>query len=117
VIDAAASVVLCCVIGESCEVGPGTVLHSGVVLQRHVRIGRNVTVHASSVLGADGFGYERGADGTLEKFPHLGGVLVEDDVEIGSNTSIDRGSLGDTVLSRGCKIDNQVHVAHNVVVG
>lgn len=81
------------------------------------RIGRNVTVFSGTVIGADGFGYERRADGGMEKFIHKGGVVIEDDVEIGSNTSIDRGTLGDTILRRGAKVDNQVHIAHNCDVG
>lgn len=116
-IDPEASIGPHCVIGDRCVVGSNSVLHPGVVLQSQVRVGRNVTIHANTVIGADGFGYERAADGRLQKFPHLGGVVIEDDVEIGSNTSIDRGSLGDTILCRGCKIDNQVHVAHNVLIG
>jgi UDP-3-O-[3-hydroxymyristoyl] glucosamine N-acyltransferase len=106
-----------CVVGEGCVVGAGSVLNAGVVLYDNVRLGRNVIVHSGTVIGADGFGYERADDGALEKFPHLGGVVIEDDVEIGSNTSIDRGSLGDTLIKRGAKIDNQVHISHNVVVG
>ena len=76
-----------------------------------VRIGCNCTI------GLPGFGYEKDQAGAYWRFPHLGGVRIEADVEIGSNTCIDRGSLGDTVIGRGCKIDNLVHVAHNVVLG
>lgn len=69
------------------------------------------------MIGADGFGYQRNESGELEKFPHLGGVVIEDNVEIGSNTCIDRGTLGDTIIREGSKIDNLVHIAHNVIVG
>ncbi len=100
-----------------CRIGAGSILHPQVVLYDGTRLGRNVVVHAGTVIGADGFGYERDGSGRLEKFPHLGGVLIEDDVEIGSNTSIDRGTLDDTVIRRGARIDNQVHIAHNVSVG
>lgn len=117
VIDATASIGAGCFIGEDCHIGAGSILHPHIVLHSRTIIGRNVVVHSGTVIGSDGFGYERRQNGELEKFPHYGGVVIEDDVEIGSNTSIDRGSLANTVLRRGCKIDNQVHVAHNVIVG
>jgi UDP-3-O-[3-hydroxymyristoyl] glucosamine N-acyltransferase len=116
VIDPAAYVGPNAVIGR-CTVGAGTEINANVILYDGTRVGANVTIHAGTVIGADGFGYERLADGSMEKFIHLGGVVIEDDVEIGSNTSIDRGTLGDTVIRRGAKIDNQVHVAHNCSVG
>jgi UDP-3-O-[3-hydroxymyristoyl] glucosamine N-acyltransferase len=106
-----------CHIGADCEVGEGTVLHPHVVLYDRVRIGARCRVNSGTVIGADGFGYERNEAGELEKFPHLGGVIVADDVEIGSNTSIDRGSLGDTVIGARARVDNLVHVAHNVQIG
>jgi UDP-3-O-[3-hydroxymyristoyl] glucosamine N-acyltransferase len=106
-----------CSLGERVEIGAGTVIHAGVQIYDRVRIGRNVTIHAGTVIGADGFGYERDAQGVLVKFPHLGGVVIEDDVEIGANTCIDRGALGDTRVCKGARIDNLVHVAHNTVVG
>lgn len=80
-------------------------------------MGARCRVNSGTVIGADGFGYERNEHGELEKFPHLGGVLIGDDVEIGSNTSIDRGSLGNTVIGDRARIDNLVHVAHNVQIG
>ena len=104
------------VIGR-CEVGAGSVVHANVVLYDGVRIGQRVTIHGGTVIGADGFGYERTEDGTMEKCVHLGGVVIEDEVEIGSNTSIDRGSLGNTIIRHGAKIDNQVHIAHNADIG
>ena len=104
-------------VGEDCVVGEGTVIHGHVHLYPKTRIGRNVVIDAGAVIGADGFGYERNEKGEMEKFPHMGGVVIEDDVEIGSNTCIDRGSLGDTIIHKGAKIDNLVHIAHNVVVG
>lgn len=105
-----------CSIGEA-EVGEGTAIHAGVHIYDGVRIGRNVIIHSGTVIGADGFGYQRNEEGELEKFPHIGGVVIEDDVEIGANTCIDRGTLGDTVICQGARIDNLVHIAHNVVVG
>jgi len=116
VIDPAAYVGPNAVIGR-CVVGPATEIHANVTLYDGTRVGANVTIHAGCAIGADGFGYERLADGTMEKFVHLGGVVIEDDVEIGSNTSIDRGALADTVIRRGTKIDNQVHIAHNCDIG
>lgn len=101
----------------ACVVGDGSVIHAGVRLQDGTRIGKNVIIHPGTVIGADGFGYERDDDGALVKFPHLGGVQIEDDVEIGANVCIDRGALVDTLVRTGAKIDNFVHIAHNVVVG
>jgi UDP-3-O-[3-hydroxymyristoyl] glucosamine N-acyltransferase len=104
-------------IDADCKVGEGTIIHGHVHIYAKTRIGRRVSIHAGTVIGADGYGYQRNSAGELEKFPHVGGVVIEDDVEIGSNTSIDRGTLGDTVIRRGARIDNLVHIAHNVVVG
>jgi UDP-3-O-[3-hydroxymyristoyl] glucosamine N-acyltransferase len=106
-----------CSIGEGVQIGNATVIHAGVHIYDGVRIGRNVTIHAGTVLGADGFGYERNEAGQLEKFPHVGGVVIEDNVEIGANTCVDRGTLGDTLICEGARIDNLVHVGHNVRVG
>lgn len=116
-IDPTASIGAFCVVGPDCSIGAGSVLYPHVTVYRGVRIAERVVVHAGTVIGADGFGYERNEEGELEKFPHIGGVVIESDVEIGSNTSIDRGTLGDTILRRGAKIDNQVHISHNVDVG
>jgi UDP-3-O-[3-hydroxymyristoyl] glucosamine N-acyltransferase len=104
-------------IGPDCEVGDDSVLWGNVQCYARTRIGRRVTIHAGTVIGADGFGYERNEAKELEKFPHVGGVVIEDDVEIGANTCIDRGTLADTIVRQGARIDNLVHIAHNVVVG
>jgi UDP-3-O-[3-hydroxymyristoyl] glucosamine N-acyltransferase len=104
-------------VGGECEIGRGTVIYGHVHIYPKTRIGRNVVVHAGTVIGADGFGYHRNEDGELEKFPHIGGVIIGDDVEIGANTCIDRGALGNTIIHKGAKVDNLVHIAHNVVVG
>ncbi|HVR40188.1 MAG TPA: UDP-3-O-(3-hydroxymyristoyl)glucosamine N-acyltransferase [Thermoanaerobaculia bacterium] len=104
-------------VAEECSIGEGTVIYGHVHIYPKTTIGRNVTIHAGTVIGADGYGYQRNERGELEKFPHIGGVVIEDDVEIGSNTSIDRGTLGNTIIREGARIDNLVHVAHNVVVG
>jgi UDP-3-O-[3-hydroxymyristoyl] glucosamine N-acyltransferase len=103
-------------IGE-CVIGAGSVIHGRAYLYSGTRLGRRVIVHAGAVLGADGFGYQRDENLEFAKFPHLGGVVVEDDVEIGANTCIDRGTLADTLIREGAKIDNLVHIAHNVVIG
>lgn len=105
------------VLEDGASVGKDCVIHGGVFIYRGVKIGDRVTIHAGTVIGADGFGYERDETGALIKFPHLGGVVIENDVEIGSNTCIDRGTLGNTQIKNGAKIDNLVHIAHNVVVG
>ena len=104
-------------VGSNCSIGRGSVLHRGVHIYPGTQIGENVVVHSGTVVGADGFGYQRGDDGVFEKFPHLGGVIIENDVEIGANTCIDRGTLAATLIREGAKIDNLVHIAHNVVVG
>jgi UDP-3-O-[3-hydroxymyristoyl] glucosamine N-acyltransferase len=98
-------------------IGEGTVIHGHCHIYDKVHIGNNVTVHAGTVIGSEGFGYERNDEGKLERFPHIGGVVIEDNVDIGANTCIDRGTLGDTIIRKGAKIDNLVHIAHNIVVG
>jgi UDP-3-O-[3-hydroxymyristoyl] glucosamine N-acyltransferase len=103
-------------IGRGVEVGADCIIHPRVTIYPNVRIGDRVVVHAGTVIGADGFGYVF-AEGRQQKFPQLGGVIIEDDVEIGSNTSIDRGSLGETFIGQGSKIDNLVQIAHNVCIG
>jgi UDP-3-O-[3-hydroxymyristoyl] glucosamine N-acyltransferase len=104
------------VLGPRCRVGEGSVLHPHVVLREDVDVGRGVTIHAGAVLGADGFGYV--FDGTRhQKIPQVGRVVIEDDVEIGANVTIDRATLGDTVIGHGTKIDNLVQIGHNTVIG
>lgn len=105
-----------CYVPADCTIGEASILWSSVTLYPQVRIGNRVTIHSGAVLGSDGFGYERTASGALIKFPQLGRLLIEDDVEIGANTSINRGALDDTVIGTGCKIDDLVYIAHNVVV-
>lgn len=117
IVDPSASVGPYVYIGPNCEVGAGVVLHPHVVLCTSVKIGAGSVVNSGTVIGADGFGYERNEQGVLEKFPHLGGVLIGEQVEIGTNTSIDRGTLGDTVIGDRVRIDNQVHISHNVSIG
>ncbi len=103
-------------IGRGVEIGADCVIHPRVTIYPNARIGNRVVIHSGTVIGADGFGYVF-AEGRHQKFPQLGKVIVEDDVEIGANTTIDRGSLGETVIGQGSKIDNLVQIAHNVRVG
>jgi UDP-3-O-[3-hydroxymyristoyl] glucosamine N-acyltransferase len=104
------------VLGEGVQVGAQCVFHPRVTVYPRARIGNRVILHAGVVVGSDGFGYVF-AEGRHHKFPQLGQVVIEDDVEIGSNTTLDRGSLGTTLIGQGTKIDNLVQVAHNVRVG
>jgi len=106
-----------CVIGDGSSIGEQCVLFANVSVYHGCRIGNNVVIHAGVVLGSDGFGFAPKPDGTYEKIPQLGIVAIEDDVEIGANSTIDRATLGQTLVKRGTKIDNQVHIAHNVVIG
>jgi UDP-3-O-[3-hydroxymyristoyl] glucosamine N-acyltransferase len=103
-------------VGPGVEIGEDSVLYPRVILRDGVRLGRRVIVHPGAVIGADGFGYTPSPDGH-RKIPQVGGVRIEDDVEIGANTTIDRATVGDTVVGRGTKIDNLVQVAHNVQIG
>ncbi len=103
-------------LGEGVQVGSRCVLHPRVTLYPGARLGNHVVLHSGVVVGGDGFGYIF-ADGRQIKFPQLGGVVIEDDVEIGCNSTVDRGSLGTTVIGEGTKIDNLVQIAHNVRVG
>jgi UDP-3-O-[3-hydroxymyristoyl] glucosamine N-acyltransferase len=103
-------------VGPGVEIGEDSVIYPRAVLRDGVRCGRRVIVHPGAVLGSDGFGYTR--EGTIyRKIPQVGGVLIEDDVEIGANSTVDRATLGATVIRRGTKIDNLVQVAHNVEIG
>jgi UDP-3-O-[3-hydroxymyristoyl] glucosamine N-acyltransferase len=103
-------------VGENAEVGEESVLYPSVVIRDGVRIGRRVVIHPGAVIGADGFGYA--FDGTAHrKIPQVGGVVIEDDVEIGANATVDRAMLGQTVVRHGAKIDNLVQVGHNVEIG
>jgi UDP-3-O-[3-hydroxymyristoyl] glucosamine N-acyltransferase len=107
-----------CVLGDGVALGDDTQLYPGVTCYSGTALGKRVIVHAGAVLGSDGFGYVPGREGEAHrKIPHVGRCLVGDDVEIGANTCIDRGSVDDTVIGAGTKIDNLVHIAHNVRVG
>lgn len=105
------------VVGAGCRVGDDTRLMAAVVLYERVGIGQRCLVHSGAVIGADGFGIARGPGGAWTKVPQLGRVVIGDDVEIGANTTIDRGAIEDTVIGDGVKLDNQIQVGHNVVIG
>jgi UDP-3-O-[3-hydroxymyristoyl] glucosamine N-acyltransferase len=100
-----------------CKIGENTVIEGNAYIHSGAAIGRNVIIHANSVIGADGQGYERNERGELEKFHQLGGVIIEDDVEIGSNSTIMKGAMGNTVIGRGTKIDHLCTIGHGVVIG
>jgi UDP-3-O-[3-hydroxymyristoyl] glucosamine N-acyltransferase len=104
-------------VGSRSSIGADSVVHANVTLYDHVSIGQRAIIHAGAVLGSDGYGYVQGPDGRHHKIPQVGGIRVEDDVEIGANVCIDRATLGETIIRRGTKIDNLVHIAHNVDVG
>ncbi len=124
-----------CVVGDEAEIGEGsvlfphvtiyprvkigadTVIHSNTALREGVRVGSRVIIHNGVVIGADGFGFLKGQDGAYVKIPQTGTVVIEDDVEIGANTTIDRAALGETIVRRGAKIDDLVMIAHNVEIG
>jgi UDP-3-O-[3-hydroxymyristoyl] glucosamine N-acyltransferase len=103
-------------VGENASIGSECILHPNVTVREGVEIGNRVTIHSGTVIGADGFGYVF-EQGIHYKIPQVGSVIIEDDVEIGSNVSIDRATLGTTVVGKGTKIDNLVQIAHNVVIG
>ncbi len=105
-------------LGRGVSVGEDSVLMPGVVVYPGTEIGARVIVHAGCVLGCDGFGYVRDAStARYEAFPQVGRLVIEDDVELGALCTVDRGALGETRIKRGAKLDNQVHVAHNVAIG
>lgn len=103
-------------VGKDSDVGDDSVIFANVSIGHRISIGKRVVIHSGSVLGSDGFGFVTD-NGTNHKIPQVGGVIIEDDVEIGANCSIDRATLGHTRIKKGTKLDNQVHVAHNVTIG
>jgi UDP-3-O-[3-hydroxymyristoyl] glucosamine N-acyltransferase len=134
-VDPAASVGPLCVVEAEAEIGPGSVLvaqvyvgagsrlgrdcllYPQVVVREGVRLGDRVIVHGGTVIGSDGFGYARDEEGRYVKIPQVGGVAIEDDVELGANVAVDRAALGQTRIGRGTKIDNLVQIGHNVTIG
>ena len=106
-----------CYIGDNVEIGEGTRLYPGVKVYEGCKIGRNCIIHAGAVIGADGFGFAPKADGTFAKIPQLGNVIIEDNVEIGANTCVDRAKTDSTIIRSGVKLDNLIQVGHNVQIG
>ncbi len=104
------------VVGDGATVGSNCLLYPNVTIYHDCKVGNNVTIHAGAVIGADGFGFAPGPEG-YDKIPQIGIVTIEDDVEIGANTCIDRSTMGSTVIKKGVKLDNLIQVAHNVEVG
>lgn len=104
-------------LGDNVKISDNTIVHPGVKIYHDCIIGKNVTIHAGTVIGSDGFGFAPQADGSFKKVPQIGNVVVEDFVEIGANATIDRATIGSTVIKSGAKLDNLIQVAHNVEVG
>lgn len=104
-------------IGDNVRIGDNVTVNSGVKIYEGCVIGNNVTLHAGAVIGADGFGFAPNAAGSFDKIPQIGNVVIEDDVEIGANTCIDRATMGSTRILRGVKLDNLIQIGHNVVIG
>ena len=105
------------VVGENVIMGDNVVLHPGVIIYSDCVLGNNIIIHAGAIIGSDGFGFAPNADGSFQKVPQLGNVVIEDNVEIGSNTTIDRATIGSTIIRKGVKLDNLIQVAHNAEVG
>ena len=103
-------------VGEGVKIGDGSIINPNVTIYDGCQIGKNVTIHAGSVIGADGFGFAPNTEG-YEKIPQLGIVIIEDNVEIGANTCVDRSTMGQTVIHKGVKLDNLIQVAHNCEIG
>src|SRR5262249_1004454 len=106
-----------CVIYRGARIGEGSLLHSGATVREHVIIGKRCILQNNAVVGADGFGFAKDDDGQWYKIPQVGRVIVEDDVEIGAGTTIDRAALGETVIRSFTKLDNLVQVGHGTVIG
>jgi UDP-3-O-[3-hydroxymyristoyl] glucosamine N-acyltransferase len=104
-------------IGDNVQIGDNCVIHPGVKIYFGCIIRNNVIIHAGTVIGSDGFGFAPQADGSFKKVPQIGNVVIEDNVEVGANTSIDRATMGSTVIKAGAKLDNLIQIAHNVEVG
>ena len=106
-----------CFIGDNVTIGDNCIFFAGVKIYSETVIGNNCNFHSGCVVGSDGFGFAPTEDGTFSKIPQIGNVIIEDDVEIGANTTIDRATLGTTLIRKGVKLDNHIQVAHNVEIG
>ncbi len=106
-----------CYIGNNVKIGDNTIIHPGVKIYFNTIIGNNCTIHAGSIIGADGFGFAPNTDGAFIKIAQIGNVIIEDNVELGALVTIDRATMGSTIIRKGVKLDNHNHVAHNVEIG
>lgn len=104
-------------VGDHCSVGENTLIYPGVIIYHHCVIGDRCTIHANTVIGSDGFGFAKGENGHYAKIAQVGNVVLEDDVEVGANTVIDRATMGSTLIQKGVKLDNLIQIAHNVEIG
>lgn len=104
-------------IGDNAVIGDNVTIFAGGKIYSETLIGNNCTIHSGAVIGADGFGFAPNPDGTYKKIPQIGNVVIEDDVEIGACTTIDRATMGSTIIRKGVKLDNQIQIAHNVEIG
>ncbi|MBK9254933.1 MAG: UDP-3-O-(3-hydroxymyristoyl)glucosamine N-acyltransferase [Saprospiraceae bacterium] len=104
-------------VGDGVRIGKNTKIYPGVKIYHHCVIGDNCVIHANAVIGSDGFGFANNAAGEYQKIPQVGNVILENNVEIGANTVIDRATMGSTLISQGVKLDNLIQIAHNVVIG
>jgi UDP-3-O-[3-hydroxymyristoyl] glucosamine N-acyltransferase len=104
-------------IGDNVTIGEGCILHPGVKVYHDCVLGNGVVIHAGTVVGGDGFGFAPQADGSFKKVPQIGNVVIEDNVEVGANTTIDRATMGSTIIRAGAKLDNLIQIAHNVEIG
>jgi UDP-3-O-[3-hydroxymyristoyl] glucosamine N-acyltransferase len=104
-------------IGDNAKVGENTIIYPGVVVYHDCVIGSNCILQAGTIIGGDGFGFQPNSDNNYTKVPHIGNVIIEDHVEIGANTAIDRATMGSTIIRRGVKLDNLIQIAHNVEIG
>ncbi len=104
-------------IGNNVSIGDKTIVYAGVKIYQDCKLGENVIIHSGTIIGSDGFGFAPQVDGSFKKIPQTGNVVIEDEVEIGSNSTIDRATIGSTFIRRGVKIDNLVQIAHNVEIG
>ena len=102
---------------DNVEIGSDTLIYQNVSIRENTKIGNKVIIHSGTVIGSDGFGFNLDEKGIYHKVPQIGNVIIEDDVELGSNVSIDRAAIGSTIIKRGVKVDNLVQIAHNVVIG
>ncbi|MFV8376515.1 UDP-3-O-(3-hydroxymyristoyl)glucosamine N-acyltransferase [Flavobacterium sp. LB1P62] len=106
-----------CFIGDNVVMGDNVILFAGAKIYSETVIGNNCTIHSGAIIGADGFGFAPNPDGTYTKIPQIGNVIIEDNVDIGSCTTIDRATMGSTIIRKGVKLDNQIQIAHNVEIG